>query len=68
MSAIALLRAKPKPTDADIDAVMSANLCRCATYVRIRKAIHRAADKMAALPVAPVAPVAPAAPAEEEKP
>jgi len=47
MSAIALLRAKPKPTDADIDSAMSANLCRCATYVRIRSAIHAAAETLA---------------------
>lgn len=46
MSAIALLRRRPRPSDADIDAVMSANLCRCGTYPRIRRAIHRAA-KMA---------------------
>jgi isoquinoline 1-oxidoreductase alpha subunit len=45
MSAVALLRAKPKPTDDDIDAVMSANLCRCGTYQRIRAAIHRAAGQ-----------------------
>jgi aerobic-type carbon monoxide dehydrogenase small subunit (CoxS/CutS family) len=43
MSAAALLAAKPNPSDADIDAVMSGNLCRCGTYVRIRRAIHRAA-------------------------
>lgn len=43
MSATALLTAKPKPTDADIDAAMSGNLCRCATYVRIRAAIKQAA-------------------------
>jgi isoquinoline 1-oxidoreductase subunit alpha len=43
MSAAALLAAKPKPTDADIDAAMSGNICRCATYLRIREAIHRAA-------------------------
>ncbi len=43
MSAHALLRAKPKPTDADIDAAMNGNLCRCATYVRIRAAIKQAA-------------------------
>jgi aerobic-type carbon monoxide dehydrogenase small subunit (CoxS/CutS family) len=43
MSAAALLAEKPKPTDADIDAAMSGNICRCATYVRIRQAIHRAA-------------------------
>jgi isoquinoline 1-oxidoreductase alpha subunit len=43
MSAVALLKTKPKPTDADIDGAMSGNLCRCGTYNRIRKAIHRAA-------------------------
>jgi len=43
MSAAALLRQKPNPTDADIDAAMSGNLCRCGTYPRIRKAIHAAA-------------------------
>ena len=43
MSAHALLKAKPKPTDADIDAAMNGNLCRCATYVRIRAAIKLAA-------------------------
>jgi aerobic-type carbon monoxide dehydrogenase small subunit (CoxS/CutS family) len=43
MSAAALLAAKPTPSDADIDAVMSGNLCRCGTYQRIRRAIHRAA-------------------------
>ena len=43
MSAAALLRRNPKPTDADIDLAMSGNLCRCATYTRIREAIHRAA-------------------------
>ena len=43
MAAAALLKAKPKPTDADIDAALSANLCRCGTYPRIRAAVHRAA-------------------------
>jgi isoquinoline 1-oxidoreductase alpha subunit len=43
MSAAALLAAKPKPTDADIDSAMSGNICRCATYLRIRQAIHKAA-------------------------
>jgi isoquinoline 1-oxidoreductase alpha subunit len=43
MTATALLKSKPKPTDADIDAAMAGNLCRCATYTRIRKAIHAAA-------------------------
>ncbi len=44
MAAAALLATKPKPTDADIDTAMNRNLCRCATYLRIRQAIHRAAD------------------------
>ncbi|HEU4530212.1 MAG TPA: (2Fe-2S)-binding protein [Steroidobacteraceae bacterium] len=44
MSAAALLEQKPKPTDADIDAAMAGNLCRCGTYHRIRAAIHRAAE------------------------
>jgi len=43
MSAAALLTEKPKPTDADIDAAMAGNVCRCATYVRIRAAIKSAA-------------------------
>lgn len=43
MSAAALLARTPRPTDADIDTAMSPNLCRCGTYNRIRKAIHRAA-------------------------
>jgi isoquinoline 1-oxidoreductase alpha subunit len=43
MSAAALLTEKPKPSDADIDAAMSGNVCRCATYVRIRAAIKEAA-------------------------
>jgi isoquinoline 1-oxidoreductase alpha subunit len=42
MSAAALLATKPKPTDAEIDAAMAGNLCRCATYPRIRAAIHAA--------------------------
>ncbi|HSN09621.1 MAG TPA: 2Fe-2S iron-sulfur cluster-binding protein, partial [Hanamia sp.] len=44
MSAVALLKSKPHPTDADIDAAMQGNLCRCGTYQRIRSAIHRAAE------------------------
>ena len=44
MSAAALLKTHPKPSDADIDAAMSGNICRCGTYPRIRKAIHRAAE------------------------
>jgi isoquinoline 1-oxidoreductase subunit alpha len=47
MSAVALLQKKPKPTDADIDDFMSGNICRCGTYQRIRKAIHRAAGEAA---------------------
>jgi len=43
MSAAALLAKNARPTDADIDAAMNGNLCRCATYLRIRQAIHRAA-------------------------
>jgi isoquinoline 1-oxidoreductase subunit alpha len=44
MSAAILLAEKSKPTDADIDEAMSGNICRCGTYPRIRKAIHRAAE------------------------
>jgi isoquinoline 1-oxidoreductase subunit alpha len=47
MSAVALLAGKKRPTDADIDAAMAGNLCRCATYVRIRAAIKRAAQTVA---------------------
>ena len=43
MSAVALLKDKPKPSDADIDQAMSGNICRCGTYPRIRAAIHTAA-------------------------
>jgi len=43
MTAAALLASNPKPTDADIDAALSGHICRCGTYVRIRRAIHRAA-------------------------
>ena len=46
MSAVALLSENPKPSDEDIDAAMSGNVCRCATYVRIRAAIHEAAETM----------------------
>jgi isoquinoline 1-oxidoreductase alpha subunit len=47
MSAVALLEANRKPTDADIDGAMTGNICRCATYVRIRAAIHEAARTLA---------------------
>jgi len=46
MSATALLSTNTKPTDADIDAAMSGNICRCGTYPRIRAAIHNAASKL----------------------
>lgn len=48
MSAVGLLSANPKPTDQDIDDAMQGNACRCATYQRIRAAIHLAATKMEA--------------------
>jgi isoquinoline 1-oxidoreductase alpha subunit len=48
MSATALLKSNHKPSDADIDAAMSGNVCRCATYVRIRAAIHEAAKTLSA--------------------
>lgn len=47
MSAVALLSSNKQPSDADIDAAMSGNICRCATYVRIRAAIKRAASTLA---------------------
>ncbi len=48
MSATALLERNPSPSDDDIDSAMNGNLCRCATYQRIRAAIHLAADKLEA--------------------
>ena len=45
MSAASLLTKHPKPTDADIDAAMNGNLCRCGTYIRVRQAIHKAAGQ-----------------------
>ena len=47
MAAAALLAAKPDPTDADIDAALSGNICRCGTYQRVRAAVHRAAGAKA---------------------
>lgn len=47
MAATALLTVTPRPSDADIDAALAGNLCRCATYVRIRAAIHEAARSLA---------------------
>lgn len=46
MNATALLRRNPRPSDTDIDTAMAANLCRCGTYTRIRKAIHSAAARL----------------------
>jgi isoquinoline 1-oxidoreductase alpha subunit len=50
MTAAALLKSNPAPTDEDIDGAMAGNLCRCATYLRIRSGIRRAADIAAAKP------------------
>ena len=47
MSATALLKTNKKPTDADIDAAMAGNICRCGTYARVRSAIHAAAQTLA---------------------
>ncbi len=48
MSAMALLTEKPAPTDTDIDGAMAGNICRCATYMRVRQAIHNAAKQLEA--------------------
>ena len=53
MAAAALLKDKPNPTDADIDAAMNGNICRCGTYTRLRKAIKTAAAMGAPKPVVP---------------
>jgi isoquinoline 1-oxidoreductase alpha subunit len=50
MTAAALLAKTPKPTDGDIDTAMNGNLCRCATYLRIRAAVHKAAGTLATEP------------------
>ena len=50
MTAAALLKENPRPSDADIDGAMAGHLCRCATYVRIRAGIHRAAEIAVSLP------------------
>jgi aerobic-type carbon monoxide dehydrogenase small subunit (CoxS/CutS family) len=47
MSATALLKHNPRPTDAEIEQAMTGNLCRCATYLRIRAAIKRASESLA---------------------
>jgi len=54
MAAAALLAKKPNPSDADIDSAMNGNLCRCGTYIRIRKAIHTAAAMPKSLSAKPV--------------
>ena len=51
MSAAALLQKTPNPTDAEIEAGMNGNICRCATYLRIKQAVHKAAELSAAQPV-----------------
>jgi len=56
MAAAALLAEKPQPTDAEIDAALAGNLCRCASYLRIRAAVHRAAALPAAGPRAAAQP------------
>ena len=61
MSAAALLAKKPEPTDADIDDFMAGNVCRCGTYLRIREAIHRAAQLHGASRKPPAEPKAKAA-------
>jgi isoquinoline 1-oxidoreductase alpha subunit len=58
MSAVALLKTNPAPSDADIDAAMRGNICRCGTYDRVRKAINRVAGAAASMPAAPGAPAA----------
>ena len=50
MSATALLRESPQPSDRDIDSAMAGNICRCGTYLRIRAAIHRAAEQLRSSP------------------
>jgi isoquinoline 1-oxidoreductase alpha subunit len=67
MAAAALLGQNPRPTDADIDAGIT-NLCRCATYHRIRKAIHATAAKLPPPPPPPAPPVEAAAPADAATP
>src|SRR5262245_22526206 len=57
MSAVALLASNAQPSDADIDGAMSGNICRCGTYPRIRRAIHRAAELMQTAAPAPAQPM-----------
>lgn len=54
MSAAALLAKNPKPADKDIDSAMNGNLCRCGTYIRIRQAVHKAAELASSASAKPV--------------
>ena len=67
MQAAAMLKQKPRPTDADIDSAMKGNICRCGTYQRIREAIKTAASKTTAGKPAPNKPAAAKATAEVKK-
>jgi isoquinoline 1-oxidoreductase subunit alpha len=67
MQAAALLKQKPRPTDADIDSAMKGNICRCGTYQRIREAIKTAANKTTASRPASAKPAAAKATAEVKK-
>jgi len=67
MQAAALLKQKPRPTDADIDSAMKGNICRCGTYQRIREAIKTAANKTTASRAASAKPAAAKATAEVKK-
>ena len=67
MSTVALLRANPDPNDDDIDSALSANLCRCGTYPRIRRAVHRAAAALRPVPTK-LGVHRPASPSAKEKP
>jgi len=58
MSAAALLAKNPKPADKDIDSAMNGNLCRCGTYIRIRQAVHKAAEMASARPMKTSSPAA----------
>lgn len=68
MAACALLKARPKPTDADIDAAMAGIVCRCGTYPRIRAAIHQAAGQMPRAPQGPQGPQTPRTPRTPKTP
>ena len=68
MAAAALLAMRPKPTDADIDTAMNANLCRCGTYIRIRQGIHQAVRSVSgSKPEGPAADLPPAQAADVQE-